>query len=94
MWIFSSESNINDYLLSGRLLLNIYKDNIKTTVESCTGKSFTPSLYNGSYHNNSNTSFHYDFEYDDFFNYHLYQGFVPCSENADVMFAAVTCSAD
>ena len=93
-WVFSSESNINDYLLSGRILLNIYKGKIKTRVESRIGKSYTPSLYNGTNHNNSNTSFLYDFEYGDFFNYHLYQGFVSCNENTDVMFAAVTCSAD
>ena len=94
-WIFSSESNINDYLLRDELLLNVYKFRIKAEIERRTGRSFAPGLSNGVVHNsNSNTSFHYSFEYDEFFEYHLYQGFASCSDNANVMFAAITCSAD
>ena len=94
-WFFSSKSNIKDNLLNGDLLLNIFRDNIEVEVERRTGGRFTPSLSGGVFYSNtSNTSFDYGLRYDEFFDYRLYQGFASCSENSDVMFAAITCSAE
>ena len=87
--------NIKDNLLNGDLLLNIFRDNIEVEVERRTGGRFTPSLSGGVFYSNtSNTSFDYGLRYDEFFDYRLYQGFASCSENSDVMFAAITCSAE
>ena len=78
---------------------NYYKSlekKIKEEMLSLTGNEFYPSSgrHIGSGEVESNYNFNYDFVYGDFFNFQLYHSFIPCSENPNTMYAAVTCPAD
>ncbi len=93
--VFTNAQDVKNNVFRGRTLLNIYYSQIKSEIEERIGGTFTPSLFDGSsYDDYDNTTFDFNFIYNEFFNYQIYQGFVSCSENSDVMFAAVTCSAD
>ena len=93
--MFTNAQDVKNNVFRGRTLLNIYYSQIKSEIEERIGGTFTPRLFDGSsYDDYDNTTFDFNFIYNEFFNYQIYQGFVSRSENSDVMFAAVTCSAD
>ncbi|MEC8011887.1 MAG: type II secretion system protein [Pseudomonadota bacterium] len=93
--VYLNESSIENSIFSNTSLVAVFRQAISSEVARRTNKDFSPrvshSYWSGE---DTNTYFTDYFEYNGFFEFNIYHGFVSCSENANLMFAAVTCSAD